>query len=99
MILSDLACRIGIAESVIHRGSRVGVSSVALLGCLKEPGFSADYRAAPRSALSQSVSRRQQASGAAVSTLLNNDRREYAGLSQGTRSGQRAGSRGQVHRD
>ena len=48
----------------------VGVSSVTLLRWLKEPGFSAEYRAARRSAFSQSVARLQQASGAAVSTLL-----------------------------
>ena len=57
-------------RSTDEAAKAVGVSSVTLLRWLKEPEFSAAYRAARRSAFSQSVSRLQQASGAAVSTLL-----------------------------
>src|SRR5260370_11360509 len=48
----------------------VGIGTSTLLRWLKEPGFEAEYRRARRAAFSQSVARLQQASGAAVSTLL-----------------------------
>jgi hypothetical protein len=41
-----------------------------LLRWMKEPEFDAEYRSARRAAFGQSVARLQQASGAAVSTLL-----------------------------
>ena len=64
-----------IAALLTHRSTEeaataVGVSSVTLLRWQKEPEFKTAYREARRSAFSQSVSRLQQASGAAVSTLL-----------------------------
>src|SRR5262249_34044559 len=48
----------------------VGISSKTLLRWMKEPEFDLAYRAARRAAFSQSIARLQQASTAAVSTLL-----------------------------
>jgi hypothetical protein len=48
----------------------VGIATKTLLRWLKEPTFDAAYRKARRAAFSQSIARLQQASGAAVSTLL-----------------------------
>jgi hypothetical protein len=48
----------------------VGVDAKTLLRWMKEPEFDAEYRSARRAAFGQSVARLQQASGAAVSTLL-----------------------------
>jgi hypothetical protein len=48
----------------------VGIATQTLLRWLKEPTFDAAYRQARRAAFSQSIARLQQASGAAVSTLL-----------------------------
>jgi hypothetical protein len=48
----------------------VGISPKTLLRWMKDPEFDKDYRAARRAAYSQSTARLQQASGAAVSTLL-----------------------------
>jgi hypothetical protein len=48
----------------------VGVSPKTLLRWMKEPEFEAAYREARRAAFRQSVARLQQASSAAVSTLL-----------------------------
>ena len=48
----------------------IGVAPTTLLRWMKEPGFDAEYRSARRAAFGQSVARLQQASGAAVSTLL-----------------------------
>jgi hypothetical protein len=64
-----------IAALLTHRSLEdaaraVGISTKTLLRWLKEPGFDAEYRKARRAAFSQSVARLQQASGAAVSTLL-----------------------------
>lgn len=47
-----------------------GASPSARYRCMKEPTFEAPYRAARRAAFAQSVGRLQQASSAAVSTLL-----------------------------
>src|ERR1035437_3154079 len=47
-----------------------GVSTRTLIRWMKDPEFDAAYRKARRLAFSQSVARLQQASGAAVSTLL-----------------------------
>jgi hypothetical protein len=48
----------------------VGISAKTLLRWMKEPEFDAAYREARRAAFGQSVARLQQATGAAVSTLL-----------------------------
>jgi hypothetical protein len=48
----------------------VGIGTATLLRWQKEPTFDAAYRKARRAAFSQSIARLQQASGAAVSTLL-----------------------------
>src|ERR1700755_743852 len=48
----------------------VGVTQNTLLKWMKDPGFDAAYREARRLAFRQSVSRLQQASSAAVTTLL-----------------------------
>jgi hypothetical protein len=48
----------------------IGVGPATILRWLKEPEFDAAYRAARRAAFSQSIARLQQASSAAVSTLL-----------------------------
>ena len=48
----------------------IGIGSATLLRCLKDPDFDAAYRAARWAAFRQSVARLQQASGAAVTTLL-----------------------------
>jgi hypothetical protein len=47
-----------------------GISTRTLMRWLKLPEFDEAYRKARRAAFSQSISRLQQASGAAVSTLL-----------------------------
>jgi transposase-like protein len=49
---------------------RFGIAPNTLLKWMKQPEFDAAYRAARRVAFRQSVARLQQASGAAVSTLL-----------------------------
>ena len=48
----------------------VGISASTLLSWMKVPEFDAAYREARRAAFGQSISRLQQAAGAAVSTLL-----------------------------
>jgi hypothetical protein len=48
----------------------VGIATKTILRWLKDKEFDAAYRAARRAAFSQSVARLQQATGAAVSTLL-----------------------------
>jgi hypothetical protein len=48
----------------------VGISPKTLLRWMKEPEFDAAYREARRAAFGQSIARLQQASGAAVATLL-----------------------------
>ena len=48
----------------------VGIGTQTLLRWMKVPDFDKAYREARRAAFSQSVARLQQASGAAVSTLL-----------------------------
>ena len=64
-----------VAALLTHRNieesaGAVGISAKTLLRWMKEPEFDAAYRKARRAAFSQSVARLQQASGAAVSTLL-----------------------------
>ena len=49
----------------------VGIGAQTMLRWLKVPEFLKAYRDARRDAFSQSIARLQQASGAAVSTLLN----------------------------
>src|SRR5437870_852929 len=48
----------------------IGVTPNTLLRWMKEPEFDAAYRVARRTAFSQSMARLQQASSAAVSTVL-----------------------------
>jgi transposase-like protein len=48
----------------------IGIAPTTLLRWMKEPEFDSAYREARRAAFAQSVARLQQASGAAVTTLL-----------------------------
>ena len=64
-----------IAALLTHRNVEdaaraVGIGVSTLLRWMKEPEFEAAYREARRAAFGQSVARLQQASSAAVSTLL-----------------------------
>ena len=58
------------SRNVEEAARTAGVSPRALYRWMKEPAFDAAYRAARRAAFAQSVGRLQQASSAAVSTLL-----------------------------
>ena len=57
-------------RNIDEAAKTIGVAPNTLLKWMKEPGFDAAYREARRVAFRQSVARLQQASGAAVSTLL-----------------------------
>jgi hypothetical protein len=57
-------------RSVEEAARAAGVGKQTLIRWLKVPDFQADYREARRTAVSQSNARLQQASPAAVSTLL-----------------------------
>jgi transposase-like protein len=57
-------------RNIDEAAKSIGVSSNTLLKWMKQPEFDAAYREARRLAFRQSVARLQQASGAAVSTLL-----------------------------
>jgi len=57
-------------RSIDEAARTLGIAPKTLLRWLKDPEFDAEYRKARRAAFSQSVARLQQASGAAVSTLL-----------------------------
>jgi hypothetical protein len=57
-------------RSIDEAARACGVGARTLLRWLKLPAFNAAYREARRAAVSQSVARLQQATGAAVSTLL-----------------------------
>jgi hypothetical protein len=57
-------------RSIEDAARTCGVGGRTLLRWLKLPEFNAAYREARRAAVSQSVARLQQATGAAVSTLL-----------------------------
>src|SRR5450755_1799296 len=60
-----------LAQPNVEQAARtVGIATKTLLRWLQEPTFDAEYRKARRVAFWQSVARLQQASGAAVSTLL-----------------------------
>ena len=64
-----------IAALLTHRNieeaaKAVGIRSPTLIAWMKVPEFDQEYREARRGALRQSVARLQQASGAAVTTLL-----------------------------
>ncbi len=64
-----------IAALLTHRNieeaaKAVGISSPTLIAWMKVPEFDQEYREARRGAFRQSVARLQQASGAAVTTLL-----------------------------
>jgi hypothetical protein len=57
-------------RNVEEAAKSVGISTKTLLRWMKDPEFDTAYRKARRLAFGQSVARLQQASGAAVSTLL-----------------------------
>jgi len=57
-------------RNIDEAAKSVGIAPNTLLKWMKEPEFDAAYREARRAAFRQSVARLQQASGAAVSTLL-----------------------------
>ena len=57
-------------RNVEEAAKAIGVAGNTLLRWMKDPEFDKDYRAARRAAYSQSTARLQQASSAAVSTLL-----------------------------
>ena len=57
-------------RNIEEAAKAVGIGANTLLRWLKVPEFDAAYRGARRAAFRQSVARLQQASGAAVSTLL-----------------------------
>jgi hypothetical protein len=60
-----------LSQRNVEEAARVtGISTHTLVRWMKVPEFQAEYRQARRDAYSQSISRLQQASGAAVSTLL-----------------------------
>jgi hypothetical protein len=64
-----------IAALLTHRNieeaaTAIGIAAKTLLRWMKEPEFDNAYREARRAAFGQSVARLQQASGAAVTTLL-----------------------------
>jgi len=60
-----------LSQRSIEEAARVtNIGTNTLLRWLKEPDFDAAYRAARRVAFSQAIARLQQASGAAVATLL-----------------------------
>jgi hypothetical protein len=64
-----------VAALLTHRNieeaaDAVGIAAKTLLRWMKEPEFESAYREARRAAFGQSVARLQQASGAAVTTLL-----------------------------
>ena len=57
-------------RNVEEAAKAIGVAANTLLRWMKDPEFDKDYRGARRAAYSQSTARLQQASSAAVSTLL-----------------------------
>src|ERR1035441_3549113 len=57
-------------RNIDEAAKSIGVATKTLLRWMKDPQFDAAYRKARRLAFGQSVARLQQASGAAVSTLL-----------------------------
>ena len=57
-------------RNIDEAAKSIGIASNTLLKWMKEPEFQAAYRDARRAAFGQAVARLQQASGAAVSTLL-----------------------------
>jgi len=57
-------------RNVEEAARSIGISANTLLKWMKEPEFDAAYREARRAAFRQSITRLQQASSAAVTTLL-----------------------------
>ena len=57
-------------KNIEEAARSIGIGSATLLRWLKDPDFDTAYREARRGAFRQSVARLQQASGAAVTTLL-----------------------------
>ena len=67
----ELAIAALLSQRSIEDAARVTeISAPTMYRWMKEPEFEAEYRAARRSMVSQSFARLQQASSAAVSTLL-----------------------------
>jgi len=58
------------SRNVEEAATAVGIATKTLLRWMKEPEFESSYREARRAAFGQSVARLQQASTAAVTTLL-----------------------------
>jgi hypothetical protein len=57
-------------KNIEEAARSIGIGSATLLRWMKDPDFDTAYREARRAAFRQSVARLQQASGAAVTTLL-----------------------------
>ena len=57
-------------RNIDEAAKSIGIASNTLLKWMKEPEFQAAYREARRAAFGQAVARLQQASGAAVSSVL-----------------------------
>ena len=57
-------------RNIEEAATAIGIAAKTLLRWMKEPEFDSSYREARRAAFGQSVARLQQASGAAVTTLL-----------------------------
>ena len=57
-------------RNIDEAAKAVGIAPNTLLNWMKQPEFDTAYREARRAAFRQSIARLQQASGAAVSTLL-----------------------------
>jgi transposase-like protein len=57
-------------RNIEEAAKTIGIAPNTLLKWMKEPDFDASYRSARRTAFGQSISRLQQASSAAVSTVL-----------------------------
>jgi hypothetical protein len=68
--MSDKSRVLGAKRNLDEAARVAGVGARTLYRWLQEPHFKAAYREARRDAYSQSIARLQQASGAAVSTLL-----------------------------
>ena len=66
----DAIAALLISRNVDEAARAVGISASTLLRWLQLPEFDEAYRKARRDAFAQSIARLQQASGAAVSTLL-----------------------------
>jgi hypothetical protein len=57
-------------RNIEEAADAIGIAAKTLLRWMKEPEFESSYREARRAAFGQSIARLQQASGAALTTLL-----------------------------